>query len=109
MLDLLPQDWRRATLLGRIETPAGPTPVLVRNGHVLDISRLVPTTADFSHDLATNPRLDQAPDLGDLEFFGFRRAWEVPGESPTPSPRLLPPVDLHCIKAAGVTFANSTL
>jgi fumarylacetoacetate (FAA) hydrolase family protein len=104
MLDPLPQDWRRATLLGRIETGGGPTPVLIRNGHVLDISWLAPTTAEFSCELANDPRLEGAVDLGDLESFSFGRAWESPV-----LPRLLPPIDLHCIKASGVTFANSTL
>jgi fumarylacetoacetate (FAA) hydrolase family protein len=105
MIDQLPPDWREATLLGRIQTSAGPTPILVRKGRVLDISAAVPTTADFSFEL-TNDGLSGV-DLGDLEDFAFARAWEPAAQSKRP--RLLSPIDLHCIKASGVTFAISAI
>ena len=79
MLQHLPRDWRDAILLGRLLTQAGPTPVLVRDGHVTDISGLAPTTADFAaawlDTWRSQPRLSGARDLGELESFAFTPAW----------------------------------
>ena len=90
---MLPVDVANATLAGRLQLDAGPTPVLIRNGAVEDISRSVPTVADLM-DLAeptsvTGERLCGIDDL--------------------PSDRLLAPVDLQAVKAAGVTFAISAI
>jgi len=110
LLQYLPPDWRAATLLGRLLTQEGPTPVLVRDGRVSDISALAPTTADFAAAWLDTwrPRapLPGAKDLGDLESFAFAPAWT--GERPT-LPRLLSPLDLQCVKASGVTFAISAV
>jgi len=43
-------------------------------------------------------------DLGPLENMSFERAWEGAG-----AVKLLAPVDLQCVKAAGVTFAVSAV
>ena len=104
MIDHLPPDWRHAHLLGRIDLPEGPTPVLVRQGRVVDVSATAPTTAELlaRDDLLT---LD-GRDLGPLEAFGFAQAW-VGGDPPLA--RLLSPLDLQCVKASGVTFAVSAL
>lgn len=102
MMDHLPRDWRDATLLGRILTREGPTPVLVAGGRVKDISAREPTTAQFLS--RWDGTVPEARDLGPLEAFGFRRAWEdATGD------KLLAPIDLQCIKAAGVTFAVSAV
>src|SRR5215472_10511236 len=45
MNDLLPRDWREATLVGRMDFGEGPTPVVCRNGRVWDVSRAAPTTS----------------------------------------------------------------
>ena len=45
MTDFLPRDGREATLAGRIDFGHGPTPVLVKDGRVLDVSRTAPTVA----------------------------------------------------------------
>src|SRR3569832_2806571 len=44
---ILPEDADRATLVGRIWDPAvaGPTPVLIRRGQAIDISRIAPTVS----------------------------------------------------------------
>src|ERR1700754_1455441 len=44
---ILPEDADRATLVGRIWDPAvgGPTPVLIRRGQAIDISRVAPTVS----------------------------------------------------------------
>jgi fumarylacetoacetate (FAA) hydrolase family protein len=102
MIEHLPQDWRDAALLGRILTTEGPTPILVRNGRVRDVSRFAPTASQF---LARWHGEDvEGRDLGALEDLGLHRAWEGEG-----AVKLLAPVDLQCIKAAGVTFAVSTV
>ena len=100
--DHLPADWRDALLLGRILTADGPTPVLARDGRVIDISRFAPTTAQAlaRADLATA----SGPDLGALDELSFKAVW-----SDGDGTALLSPLDLQCIKASGVTFAVSAL
>ena len=110
MLQHLPRDWREAILLGRLLTEAGPTPILIRNGRVADVSRLAATTADFAsawpEDAQAQARLSGA-DLGDLETFTFAPAWS--GIRKSAGPQLLSPLDLQCVKASGVTFAISAV
>lgn len=101
MQDFLPSDWRSATFLGRWDAGEGPTPILVRGGVVEDISVVAPTVSAALD--AWGPGLKGEP-IGDFSTFDFARAWER--ES---TPRLMAPVDLQCIKAAGVTFATSTI
>jgi fumarylacetoacetate (FAA) hydrolase family protein len=99
----LPSDWPEALLVGRLALPQGPTPVLVRGGRVLDISRFAPTTADA---LARSNIADASgEDLGALESVDFSVAWEEGGSSL----KLLSPIDLQCVKASGVTFAVSAV
>jgi fumarylacetoacetate (FAA) hydrolase family protein len=102
IIEHLPSDWRQALLVGRIQTVEGPTPVLVRDGRVVDISSVASTTAQAlaSPDLAGA----QGRDLGPLGDMDFRTAWAPEGQVD-----LLSPLDLQCIKASGVTFAVSAL
>lgn len=94
--ELLPADHAQATLIGRVLLEAGPTPILIRNGVVHDVSAAAPTVADLLErdDLAT---LAGTPVCG-VEALGT-----------ADGPRLLAPVDLQCIKACGVTFALSAI
>lgn len=101
MSDFLPGDWRKATLLGRVDFGAGPTPVLVREGRVFDVSDTAPTVSAF---LEAWDGTASGKELGDLEDLSFKREWDGAGDV-----RLLPPADLQCIKAAGVTFAVSAV
>ncbi len=101
MADLLPRDWSDATLLGRLDLGEGPTPVLVRRGRVQDMSRLAPTVSAL---LDAWPDAPQGRTIGDLEDLDLTPAWETPGPV-----RLLAPIDLQCVKAAGVTFAVSAV
>ena len=104
MIEHLPPDWRDAALLGRISTPEGPTPVLVRGGRVADVSAVAPTTAEL---LAREDLLQvQGRDLGPLEDFDFTSAWSGGDKAVR---RLLSPLDLQCVKASGVTFAVSAV
>ncbi len=96
----LPADWRSAPLLGRIDIGDGPTPVLIRNGDVFDMSRVAPTVSA----LIAGGRYDTAAGtpLGPLGALALSAALDAPA-------RLLSPIDLHCVKAAGVTFAVSAI
>jgi fumarylacetoacetate (FAA) hydrolase family protein len=90
----LPDDWRNATLLGRLDLGEGPTAVLIADGLAYDMSAVAPTVAE----LVAGGRIDPAGGrvLGPLPDVAARA-------------QLLSPVDLQCIKAAGVTFAVSAL
>jgi fumarylacetoacetate (FAA) hydrolase family protein len=102
MIEHLPSDWRQAVLVGRILTQDGPTPVVVVDGRVRDVSRHAPTVSQLLN--AWNGTIPPGTDLGPLESFGFSRAFAGSKES-----RLLSPFDLQCIKASGVTFAISAI
>src|SRR5215472_14198603 len=101
MIDMLPRDWRQATLVGRIDFGDGPTPVVVDKGRVFDVSGERATVAALLDGWAGVP---SGRDLGEIPDLGLKRSWE--GEQ---LPRLLAPIDLQCVKAAGVTFAVSAV
>jgi fumarylacetoacetate (FAA) hydrolase family protein len=103
LLAHLPADWRKATLVGRIATAAGPTPVVISGGRVLDVSRVAPTVADLLN--SWNGAVPAGEDLGPLEQMSFAAAFDGADSST----RLLAPVDLQCVKACGVTFAVSAV
>jgi fumarylacetoacetate (FAA) hydrolase family protein len=98
----LPADWREAILVGRIETQAGPTPIVVSGGIVRDVSRTAPTVSDLLN--GWNGAIPPGEELGTLDRLPLSAAFN--GE---PSMRLLAPFDLQCIKACGVTFAVSAV
>ena len=104
MIEHLPHDWRDATLLGRLLTKEGPTPILVTGGRVNDVSAIAPTVAQFLG-AWNKAEFRDGRDLGPLGDFDLSRAWE----GASGAVRLLAPVDLQCIKAAGVTFAVSAV
>lgn len=96
----MPTDWRDGTFLGRIDRGAGPTPVLVVNGLVHDMAQVAPTVAGLvAGGLLDASRGEPIGDLAALSLGADDRAPE----------RLLSPVDLQCVKAAGVTFAVSAI
>lgn len=101
----LPQDWRDATLVGRIETADGPTPIMVRKGEVFDMSAVAPTVSQLMKIWPESGTPDGGLSLGRLEDFAFGKSWtgERKGE------QLLSPIDLQVVKAAGVTFAVSAV
>ncbi|PQA89779.1 fumarylacetoacetate hydrolase family protein [Hyphococcus luteus] len=96
----LPEDWRSGLFVGRIDRGEGPSPVLLRAGRLFDIASSAPTVSDLLEDAAA-ARLE-GEDLGDLASL------ELSADACAPL-RLLSPLDLQCVKAAGVTFAVSTL
>jgi fumarylacetoacetate (FAA) hydrolase family protein len=99
--DVLPSDHAVATLVGRVwmdgEHP-GPRPVVLRDGHLIDLTSLASTTSE----------------LFDLERCAERvRAHEgtalVSLQDALRARTLLAPCDLQAVKAAGVTFADSLI
>lgn len=101
MAAFLPADWRHGVFAGRIDLGHGPTPILLRGGRVHDVSAQVPTVSALL-DVASAGVT--GADIGDFENFGFRADWDNPGAA-----KLLAPIDLQCVKAAGVTFAVSAI
>lgn len=98
----LPMDWRAATLVGRLLTDAGPTPIVVSAGRVRDVARFAPTVSQLLN--VWTGAIPPGEDLGPLEALPITRAF-----TSTPQLRLLSPFDLHCVKASGVTFAVSAI
>lgn len=99
----LPQDWRDAVLVGRIDMGEGPTPVVVKDGRVFDVSKTAPTVSAL---LESWKGVPDGKDLGDINDLGLETAWSNGGGAKV---KLLAPVDLQCVKAAGVTFAVSAI
>src|SRR6186713_851229 len=102
MIEHLPSDWRQAILVGRILTREGPTPVVVVDGRVRDVSRHAATVSQLMN--GWNGEIPAGADLGPLESFDFTRCFQDRKDV-----RLLSPFDLQCIKASGVTFAISAM
>jgi fumarylacetoacetate (FAA) hydrolase family protein len=98
---MLPVDLDSAVLAGRLRLEAGPTPVLVREGEVFDVSRAAPTVSDFLE--SDDPAAAEGERLFSLDELVARAAASEPGSF------LLSPVDLQVVKAAGVTFAVSAV
>lgn len=102
MITYLPADWRDAILVGRLGNAEGPTPVVIVNGRVRDVSRHAATVSQL---LAQwDGQIPEGRDLGPLEDLPISRAFDGNAQL-----RLLSPFDLQCIKASGVTFAISAM
>ena len=113
MLDLsqtLPQDGGAGTLAGRIWRPdrGGPAVVAIRNADVFDVSASFPTMANLTE--AENPAAALRAAAGEpLGALADILANTPPDQRNRARPWLLTPIDLHVIKAAGVTFAVSMI
>ena len=102
MISHLPSDWRNALLVGRLQRESGPSPIIVSEGRVRDVSRHAPTVSQLLN--SWTGEIPEGEDLGPLENLGLERAFEK--QAPV---RLLSPFDLQCVKASGVTFAISAM
>jgi fumarylacetoacetate (FAA) hydrolase family protein len=106
----LPDDAANAALAGRIWRPdlSGPSVVAIRDGSVLDVSRIFPTMRDLCEaaDPAAALRAASGEPVSSIDALLANTPVEIrdPGR-----PWLLAPIDLQAIKAAGVTFAISML
>ncbi|MFZ2995144.1 fumarylacetoacetate hydrolase family protein [Sphingobium sp.] len=92
LLEALPADWRAGRFVGRVMTAAGPSPILIADGLVYDMSQVAPTVAELVEAFPVAAQAGQS--LGPLDTL------DLP---------LLTPVDLQCVKACGVTFALSAI
>lgn len=104
----LPADQFAGTLIGRVWDPSvgGPSPVLIAEDGVFDLSATFPTVRDLCEtpDPASAARTGEGTRLGDFdEIYANTLAGSFN--------RLLfiAPVDLQTLKAAGVTFAVSMI
>jgi fumarylacetoacetate (FAA) hydrolase family protein len=96
----LPDDWRDGIFIGRIDTGQGPTPVLLREGRLHDISEAAPTVAQAVE--TGHPAALPGRDMGALDDLASPFGDGARGH-------LLSPIDLQAVKASGVTFAVSAL
>ncbi|PZF86613.1 fumarylacetoacetate hydrolase family protein [Jiangella anatolica] len=108
--DALPEDADRSVLIGRVWDPdaGGPSPVLVRNGELLDLSDRFATVRDICElpdPAAAVAGLDGRPVASLADALANTGA----AVRDTTRPWLLAPVDLQALKAAGVTFAVSMI
>lgn len=105
---ILPADAAEGSLVGRVQTADGPTVVTLRDGVLHDLSGTFPTMRDLTE--SPNParaaRHAQGPVVGTFEEVWANTA---PDTRDHGRPWLLSPVDLHVVKAAGVTFPVSML
>ena len=108
----LPSDGTTGTLVGRVWDPAvgGPSPVLLTADGILDLSGTFATVTDITESAdpaaAVRAAASDAPSLGSLDEIFANTEPDTRDES---KPWLLAPVDLHVLKAAGVTFAVSMI
>jgi fumarylacetoacetate (FAA) hydrolase family protein len=107
---ILPSDRYAGALAVRVFRPDvdGPSVAAVREDGVFDVSETFPTMRDLCE--APSPaealRSADGPRIGPLKDI----LAHTPSDKRLPGAlRLLPPVDLQAIKAAGVTFAQSLL
>ncbi len=100
---ILPEDHQDAILIGRVwsKSEDGPSPVLLKDGVLYDLSRLAPTVSELleKHDL-----VDRLSDTLQFAALGAFEAF-LDGSAG----QLLSPNDIQAVKAAGVTFADSML
>ena len=107
---VLPTDGTAGTLAGRVWRPdrSGPVVVAVRDQGVFDVSASFPTMVDLTEtaDPAAALRATLGEHIGSVDEI---LANTDPTTRNTTRPWLLAPIDLHVIKAAGVTFPLSML
>ncbi|MCP5432469.1 MAG: fumarylacetoacetate hydrolase family protein [Alphaproteobacteria bacterium] len=113
--DILPEDADGARLVGRVWLPSGagragrPVPVAVADGAVHDLSHLAPTVSALLASRELRGRLVAGEKGSRLFALDALLAEGHVAEPMGARPHLLAPIDLHCVKAAGVTFAISTI
>ncbi|MFO6428892.1 fumarylacetoacetate hydrolase family protein [Erythrobacter sp. W302b] len=93
ILESLPADYRQGHFIGRAQSPEGPCVIAIEGGMIHDLTGIASTVSGA---IARRSFSGGAP-IGLVED-GLPEGW-----------RLLTPIDLQCIKAAGVTFAVSAI
>ena len=106
----LPDDWQRATLVGRVWLPGergGPAVVVIRDGEVIDCTAHFPTLSLL---LDSDNPLQAVREIRGTVLGTIQALLANSGEQrDMGKPYLLAPADLQVIKAAGVTFAASMI
>ena len=106
----LPDDWQRATLVGRVWLPGehgGPAVVVIRDGEVIDCTAHFPTLSLL---LDSDNPLQAVREIRGTSLGAIDALLANSGEQrDSTKPYLLAPADLQVIKAAGVTFAASMI
>jgi fumarylacetoacetate (FAA) hydrolase family protein len=95
---LLPADWCSGAFLGRVDAGAGPVPILIADGGVYDLSISAATVTSAIENRCLSPRHGRLMQALDTAQPLLPESWH-----------LLAPIDLQCVKAAGVTFAVSAI
>jgi len=111
--DILPDDAEAATLVGRAWVPdvSGPSVVVLRGDDVVDVSAVFPTMRSLTESAdpavaATTAAAARGTAIGTVDELV---ANTPPETRDAQRPWLLSPIDLHVVKAAGVTFPVSML
>jgi fumarylacetoacetate (FAA) hydrolase family protein len=109
--DCLPDDLNDAVLIGRAWVPGdipGPSPIVVREGRIIDLSKSVSTVSELLNNNDPLQFIDSVngEDIGSLKDILSSSVYNSRNES---FPYLLAPADLQAVKACGVTFAESML
>ena len=109
----LPQDKFSGTLICRVWSKNqnelfGPSPALIREGQVFDLSELKPTVAELLNDFDQREiaSFKNAKPIGDFDSILKNT---LSHERNVEQPYFLSPVDIQAIKACGVTFICSML
>jgi fumarylacetoacetate (FAA) hydrolase family protein len=112
---MLPIDHEKANLIGRIWLPnedpslSGPAIVTIRDSYVYDLTHYYPTCSQLLasddplsivREGASKSAICSVEELVENSFWSCSSIEKV---------HLLSPIDLQCIKAAGVTFTNSLM
>ena len=110
-VEYLPNDKFEGTLIGRawtIHEIPGPSPVIIKDEGIFDLSRIGPTTSELlnSTNKIQNINLSNLTRIGDFEELMSNSF--VPNKN-MKKPCFLSPFDLQSIKACGVTFVVSML
>jgi fumarylacetoacetate (FAA) hydrolase family protein len=107
---VLPDDAADAVLAGRVWRPdvGGPSVVAVRDGTLVDLTAVFPTMRDLCEaaDPAALLRAARGEPIGSVHTVLVNTPVEHRDRD---NPWLLSPIDLHAIKAAGVTFVVSMI
>jgi len=104
-IQFLPGDVQQATLVGRLQRAEGPTPIVVSNGMVMDVSTTASTITQLLNQwsgVPTGVKLGSIADV--MSEYSISASTQYANQSRS---KLLAPFDLQCIKACGVTFAVS--
>ena len=94
---ILPEDWPNGAFAARLDTPEGPCAVALLDGEAFDMTPAFGTASRW---------LNEADPVRAVRARGVPMVLDLPGEA---LPRLLAPVDLHAVKACGVTYVRSML